>query len=314
MDLGLAERLPGGRYRLRRRACSFGGTLEWYVARRLRDRLALDAVAGVNFHAPGVGGDLDVVAAGEGKLVVLELKSSPPKHLGEEEVGAFFDRVDALRPHVAIFAVDTALRLADRVIPLLTAALGRHRPAGSAPPRCVERELWALTPHVYAVNAKPDLMTNIGRALAEGLRALAPDPFGAGVESTKKAAERHRQGAERHRKGAERHRKGAERHRFSEPNDIGASRTRSRASRTRTRGSRTRSRASRTRSRGSRTRSRASRTRSRASRTRSRASASNAIASQPNAIPRQPNGIGRQPNGIGGQPNDIGRQPNGIGR
>jgi len=174
--LGLVERLPGGRYRLYKGACSFGGTLEWYVARQLRARYALDAVAGVKFHAPGIGGDLDVVAAGEGKLVVLELKSSPPKHLGKEEVGAFFERVGALRPHVAIFAVDTALRLADRAIPLLAAALERR--SAKHPPRRVQRELWALTPHVYAVNAKPDLVANIGRALAEGLRALAPDPFG----------------------------------------------------------------------------------------------------------------------------------------
>jgi hypothetical protein len=174
--LGLVERLPDGRYRLLQPAQSFGGTLEWYVARRLGARFALDAVAGVNFHAPGIGGNLDVVAAGEGKLVVLELKSSPPKHLGEEEVGAFFDRLRALRPHVAIFAVDTALRLGDRVIPMLAAALRKR--GATAAPRCVERELWALTPHVYAVNAKPDLMGNIGRALSEGLAALAPDPFG----------------------------------------------------------------------------------------------------------------------------------------
>jgi hypothetical protein len=91
-------------------------------------------------------------------------------------VGAFFDRLDALRPHVAIFAVDTALRLADKALPLLVEALGR-RGVTRAPVR-VERELWALTPHVYAVNAKPDLVANVGRALAEGLRALAPDPFG----------------------------------------------------------------------------------------------------------------------------------------
>jgi hypothetical protein len=82
--------------------------------------------------------------------------------------------------------VDTALRLADKAIPLLAAALGRrstaaHKSAGhegGAPfkyPRRVERDLWALTPHVYAVNAKPDLVANIGRALAEGLGALAPE-------------------------------------------------------------------------------------------------------------------------------------------
>lgn len=175
LSQGLCELLDDGRLRLRGRACSFGGTLEWYVARRLRDRYALDTVAGVKFHAPGVGGDLDVIAAAEGKLIVLELKSSPPKHLGEEEVAAFFDRVAALRPDVAIFAMDTALRLSDKVIPILAAELDRRRPEKRRrAPRRVERELWALTPHLYVANAKPNLISNIGRALAEGLRALAP--------------------------------------------------------------------------------------------------------------------------------------------
>jgi hypothetical protein len=38
----------------------------------------------------------------------------------------------------------------------------------------VRRELWAITPHIFAVNAQPDLIGNVGRAIAEGLRALAP--------------------------------------------------------------------------------------------------------------------------------------------
>ena len=62
------------------------------------------------------------------------------------------------------------------MIPLLTSVLARRRPAPA--PRRVERELWALTPQVYVVNAKPDLIANLGRALAEGLRALTPDPLG----------------------------------------------------------------------------------------------------------------------------------------
>jgi hypothetical protein len=46
---------------------------------------------------------------------------------------------------------------------------------GRAPDdRDLVRELWALTPHLYAVNAKFDLMVNVTRAIAEGLRALAP--------------------------------------------------------------------------------------------------------------------------------------------
>ena len=175
--LGLAEPIEGGRLRLCKQACSFGGTLEWYVARQLRERYALETVAGVKFHAPGIGGDLDVIAAAEGKLIVLELKSSPPKHLGEEEVAAFFDRLAALRPDVTIFAMDTALRLSDKVIPILTAELDRRRSSRRRrAPRRIERELWALSPHLYVANAKPNLISNIGRALADGLRALSP-PF-----------------------------------------------------------------------------------------------------------------------------------------
>ena len=41
--LGLARRLPAGRYALLHPARSFGGTLEWYVARELRRRYGMDA-------------------------------------------------------------------------------------------------------------------------------------------------------------------------------------------------------------------------------------------------------------------------------
>jgi hypothetical protein len=171
--LGLAAREDAGRYSLSYPAASFGGTLEWYVARELRVRLGFDVAVGVKFHAPDVGGDLDVVAAAEGRLLYLEMKSSPPKHLAPDEVGAFFRRVRALRPHLAIFVMDTALRLSDKVLPLLQAELSTQPPP---PPRRVLREVWALTPHLYVVNARQDLLTNIGIAIAEGFRALAPPP------------------------------------------------------------------------------------------------------------------------------------------
>jgi hypothetical protein len=109
VEAGILVRASRSRYRFVRRAMSFGPTLEWYVARELRSRLGCDVATGVKFRAPGLGGDLDVVAAVENKLIYLELKSSPPKHLTEGEVAAFFARVRRLRPDVAIFAMDTAL-------------------------------------------------------------------------------------------------------------------------------------------------------------------------------------------------------------
>ena len=171
VGLGLALRTAEGLLRLRWPARSFGGTLEWWVARELRRRFALDVAAGVRSGEPGVGGDLDVVAAGEGKLVYVELKSSPPKHLAPEEVAAFLRRVRALRPHLAVFAMDTALRLGDKVLPMLAGAAGQP-----LPPRRLQRDCWALAPGLYAVNAQHDLVDNLGLALADGLRALAPEP------------------------------------------------------------------------------------------------------------------------------------------
>jgi hypothetical protein len=173
--LGLGERLDDGRYRLIHPAHSFGGTLEWYVAAELGRRLCCDVAVGVKFHAPGVGGDLDVIAAAEGRLIAIELKSSPPKHLGPAELDAMVQRLRALRPDIAVFAMDTALRLGDKVVPMLNEAVAR---AGGEPAaRRVEREVWALSPHVYAVNAKPNLIANLCRAIAEGLRALSPRPL-----------------------------------------------------------------------------------------------------------------------------------------
>ena len=57
--LGVVAANGRDRYRLVRRAGSFGGTLEWYVGRELRRWLGFDVATGVTFHAHGIGGDLD---------------------------------------------------------------------------------------------------------------------------------------------------------------------------------------------------------------------------------------------------------------
>jgi hypothetical protein len=173
VELGLAEREDGGRYRLRWPARSFGGTLEWWVGRELHRRLGFEVDTGVRSGARGVGGDLDVVAAAEGKLVYVELKSSPPKHIAHSEVAAFLRRVRALRPQVTVFAVDTALRLSDKVLPMLAEEIAQpgHPPPA---PRRILRENWEVAPHVYAVNARQDLIENICSAIADGLLSLGP--------------------------------------------------------------------------------------------------------------------------------------------
>jgi hypothetical protein len=135
--------------------------------------LGFDVATGVKFHARGIGGDLDLVAAAEGKLIYIELKSSPPKHVSNGEVRAFFDRVRLVRPDLALFVVDTALRLSDKVVPMLADELARRSETAPAPCR-LEKDLWTLSRHLYIVNSRPDLMTNIGRVIADDLLGQHP--------------------------------------------------------------------------------------------------------------------------------------------
>lgn len=173
VSLGLAEKTSHGRYRLKWPARNFGGTLEWYVGRELERKFGFNVATGVKLHIRGGGGDLDVVAAAEGKLVYIELKSSPPRNLAASEMGAFCDRLKLLRPDVSLFVVDTALRLSDKVVPMLLEEFGRRNYILNKPIR-IAAQLWALTPHIYAVNGSRDLMDNIMKAIAAGLRALSP--------------------------------------------------------------------------------------------------------------------------------------------
>jgi hypothetical protein len=170
LRLGLAEPAGQGRYLLKRPAGNFGGTLEWWVGRELARRLAAPVETGVRTGAPGVGGDLDVVLALEGKLAYVELKSSPPKHVTVEELRAFLARVRAVRPHLAVLAVDTALRLGDKVLPALAALVPAARPAR------LLRDNHRVAPGLYAVNARQDLVENLCLVLADGLLALSPAP------------------------------------------------------------------------------------------------------------------------------------------
>lgn len=87
---------------------------------------------------------------------------------------AFVDRVGLLRPDITLFVMDTALRLSDKVLPMLHLELTRRAGESAVTPHRIKRELWALTPHLYAVNSRPDLMANIALAIAKGLAALAP--------------------------------------------------------------------------------------------------------------------------------------------
>jgi hypothetical protein len=117
------------------------------------------------------------VAAAERKLICLKLKSCPPKNLSVVEVAASFDHLKLPQPDTGSLVVNTALHLSDEILPMLIAEMERRRRWPETPPERVERELWARTPRLYAVSGRRDLMANVGRAIADGLRAPVPAVF-----------------------------------------------------------------------------------------------------------------------------------------
>jgi hypothetical protein len=139
---------------------SFGPTLEWYIAEVFKREFGSETVWGVKFKRPRVGGDYDVIANFEGSLVYLEVKSSPPKQIYDNEIAAFLDRVEDLSPATAIFLMDTELRMKDKIVPMFENEL---RKRDKLPPQVtrMERELFGIGDKVFIVNAKESIIRNI---------------------------------------------------------------------------------------------------------------------------------------------------------
>jgi hypothetical protein len=166
MELGLVEALGDSQYRL----ChppppSLGPTLEWFMAEVLRREFSCPALYGLRCRGGRYGGDYDVVALLEGSLLYLEVKSSPPKNIEGDEIHAFLARLKDLIPHLALFFVDTELRLKDKIVSFFETelfALGL-RDNGN-PPRIqkIGDEIFFAPPRVYILGSKRSIVKNLG--------------------------------------------------------------------------------------------------------------------------------------------------------
>lgn len=141
---------------------SFGGTLEWFIAQVFIREFRCPAIYGVRFRGTTHGGDYDVIALRGNRLAYAEVKSSPPKGIEVEEVKAFLGRVDDLSPQLALFLVDTELRMKDKIVPLFEQALGDNRTVC----RLVQ-ELFHINHTIFIVNSKKDIISNIRQCLRD---------------------------------------------------------------------------------------------------------------------------------------------------
>jgi len=163
--IGLVEKVSDG-FRLSLGPIkSFGETLEWFVAETFKREFTAEAIWGIKFKRPMVGGDYDLITKVDGTILYMEIKSSPPKQIYQKEINAFFDRLSDLLPETGIFFVDTELRMKDKIVPMFEEELKTRY---VNPPKIIrmEKELFQIEGRIFIINAKDSIAANIEKVFS----------------------------------------------------------------------------------------------------------------------------------------------------
>jgi len=99
---------------------------------------------------------------GSSGIAVGMATNVPPHNLGEL-VSALIYLIDRAGKDTGELAIDD--------VPM--EELMKRRPKDGITPQRITPQLWMLTPHLYVVNGRRDLMANIGRAIGAGFLALS---------------------------------------------------------------------------------------------------------------------------------------------
>jgi hypothetical protein len=177
-EMGTIVKEGVGRYRTRVSPLySFGPTLEWFIAEMFKREFASPAIYGVSMKKTPSGGDYDVIASWNRRLVYVEVKSSPPKGVESSEVKTFFSRIDDLLPEVTLLFNDTQLRMKDKLVVMFEEELERKYGRESKTLYPVERlveELFHVQHRIFIVNSKKDVVENFHICLKDYLQYGAP--------------------------------------------------------------------------------------------------------------------------------------------
>jgi hypothetical protein len=167
----------GDSYRMKTRPVkTFGPTLEWFLSEIFEREFGAEAAWGIKFKRTRVGGDYDLIAKVDGSILCMEVKSSPPKQIYANELSAFLDRVLDLLPEIAVFFMDTELRMKDKIVPMIEDELRKrdprelssflHTPSRKPPlARRMEKELFQIENKIFIINAKDSIVNNLEKVL-----------------------------------------------------------------------------------------------------------------------------------------------------
>ena len=152
---------------------SFGPTLEWFISEMFKREFASPAIYGVSVKNTPSGGDYDVIASWNQRLVYVEVKSSPPKGVELNEISTYFSRMDDILPEVSFLFNDTQLRMKDKLVAMFEEELERRHGRESKILYPVERlieEIFHIQNRIFIVNSKKDVVENFQICLKDHLR------------------------------------------------------------------------------------------------------------------------------------------------
>jgi hypothetical protein len=142
---------------------SFGPTMEWFIAQMFKKEFASPAIYGVTLKKTSSGGDYDVIASWNQRLVYVEVKSSPPKGIEISEISTFFSRLEDLLPDVVFLFNDTQLRMKDKLVVMFEEELEKRHGKKAKTLYPVERlidELFHVQNRIFIVNSKKNIANN----------------------------------------------------------------------------------------------------------------------------------------------------------
>jgi len=178
--MGILERKRTGHYQAQALPLSsFGPTLEWFVAEMFKRDLSSPALYGVKLKETDSGGDYDVIASWNRRLVYVEVKSSPPRGIEQNEIVTFFSRIDELLPEIAILFNDTQLRMKDKLVVMFEEELKRRYGGKSrilSPVNRLVDELFHVRNRIFIINSKKDIFENFSICLRHYLRYADQTP------------------------------------------------------------------------------------------------------------------------------------------
>lgn len=173
-EIGAIKKNGRGKYRTQVSPLySFGPTLEWFIAEMFKREFASPSIYGASVKNTPSGGDYDVMASWNQRLVYVEVKSSPPKGVEQNEISTFFSRMDDILPDVAILFNDTQLRMKDKLVVMFEEELERRYGRESKTVYTVERlfeELFHVQHRIFIINSKKDVVENFSICLKHYLR------------------------------------------------------------------------------------------------------------------------------------------------